>query len=64
VSQNSQIKSFEIQAEQNGKWETIASGTTMGEWNQSITPVTSAKFRLVLKERYGFSGIREFQLFR
>lgn len=64
VSQSSQIKSFEIQAEQNGKWETIASGTTMGEWNQSITPVTSAKFRLVLKERYGFSGIREFQLFR
>jgi alpha-L-fucosidase len=60
---NSEIKGFEVQYEKEGKWLTIASGTKMGEWKQNITPVTARKFRLVILDRAGFSGIKEFQLF-
>ncbi len=60
---NSEIKGFEIQAEKGGKWLTIASGTKMGEWKQNITPVTARKFRIVILDKQGFSGIKEFQLF-
>jgi alpha-L-fucosidase len=60
---NSEIKGFEIQYEKGGKWLTIADGTKMGEWKKQITPVTAQKFRLVILDRAGFSGIKEFQLF-
>jgi alpha-L-fucosidase len=60
---NSEIKGFEIQYEKGGKWLTIADGTKMGEWKKQIAPVTAQKFRLVILERAGFSGIKEFQLF-
>ena len=60
---NSEIKGFEIQYEKGGKWLTIAEGTKMGEWKKQIAPVTAQKFRLVILERAGFSGIKEFQLF-
>jgi hypothetical protein len=58
-----EIKGFEVQYEKDGKWLTIAKGTKMGEWKQNITPVIARKFRLVILERAGFSGIKEFQLF-
>ncbi|MDP4225621.1 MAG: alpha-L-fucosidase [Bacteroidota bacterium] len=60
---NSEIKSFEIQYEKDGHWITIASETKMGDWKQNIKPVTAQKFRVVILERNGFSGIKEFQLF-
>jgi len=60
---DSEIKGFEVQYEKDGKWLVIASGTKMGEWKQSITPVTARKFRLVILDRTGFSGIKEFQIF-
>jgi len=60
---NSEIKGFEVQYEKEGKWLMIARGTKMGEWKQNIDPVTARKFRLVILERAGFSGIKEFQLF-
>lgn len=60
---DSEIKGFEVQYEKDGKWLTIAKGTKMGEWKQNITPVIARKFRLVILERAGFSGIKEFQLF-
>ena len=63
VFQNSEIKGFEVQYEKEGKWLTIASETKMGEWKKNITPVTARKFRLVILDRAGFSGIKEFQLF-
>lgn len=64
VTGNSAIKGFEVQAEQNGKWQTVANGTEMGDWKQNIAPVTAQKFRLAILERSGFSGIKEFQLFQ
>lgn len=60
---NSEIKGFEIQCEKDGKWITLASGTKMGEWKQNITPITAQKFRVVILDRDGFSGIKEFQLY-
>lgn len=57
------IKGFEVQYEKDGKWLTIAKGTKMGDWKQNITPVYARKFRLVILDRAGFSGIKEFQLF-
>ena len=64
VSRNSEISGFEVQSEKNGKWLTIATGKNMGEWEKEITPVTARKFRLVILNRSGFSGIKEFQLFQ
>ena len=64
VLRNSEIRGFEIQCEKDGKWFTIAAGTKMGNWTQNITPVTARKFRLVILDREGFSGIEEFQLYR
>ena len=63
VAQNSAINGFEVQVEKAGKWKVIASGTKMGEWKQNITPVTARKFRLIVLDHKGFSGIKEFQLF-
>jgi len=60
---NSEIQGFEIQYEKDGLWKTVASGTKMGDWKQSIAPVTAQKFRVVILKRNGFSGIKEFQLF-
>ena len=60
---NSEIKGFEVQYEKDGKWITIASAAKMGEWKQNIQAVTARRFRLVILERAGFSGIKEFQLF-
>ena len=60
---NSEIKGFEIQFEKAGKWLTIADGTKMGEWKKQIAPVTAQRFRLVILNRAGFAGIKEFQLF-
>lgn len=56
-------KCFQVQYEKDGKWLTIASATEMGEWKQNIKPVTSKKFRLVILDKAGFSGIKEFQLY-
>jgi alpha-L-fucosidase len=60
---NSQIKGFEVQYQKGGLWLVIAGAEKMGEWKQNITPVTAQKFRLVIKDREGFAGIKEFQLF-
>jgi alpha-L-fucosidase len=60
---NSEIRGFEVQYEKGGKWLTIAGTEKMGEWKQNILPVTAQKFRLVIKDREGFAGIKEFQLF-
>jgi alpha-L-fucosidase len=63
VFQNSEVKGFEVQLQKDGKWLTIAKGTKMGEWKQAISPVRARKFRLVILDRNGYSGIREFQLY-
>jgi len=63
VFANSKITSFQVQCKKGKEWITIAEGEKMGDWSQIITPVKARYFRLLINNRIGFSGIKEFQLF-
>ena len=59
----SKITSFEVQYKKGNEWITIAKDEKMGDWEKVISPVKARYFRLVLNDRDGFAGIKEFQLF-
>ena len=59
----SKITSFVVQYKKGREWITIAKDEKMGDWEKVISPIKARYFRLVLNERDGFSGIKEFQLF-
>ncbi len=63
VKNNSAIKQFEVQYQENGKWITLASDTKMGNWLHKTAPVTAQKFRVNVIDMYPYIGISEFQLF-
>ena len=60
----SRIESFELQAWQDGAWQTFFTGTTIGEqWSHAFPPVTAQKVRLnILKASEG-PTLWEFRLF-
>lgn len=60
---DSKIKQFEVQYESNGKWLSVVSDDEMGSWSKNIPPVISQKFRLVIKDSFGYCGVSEFQVF-
>jgi alpha-L-fucosidase len=60
---DSSIGGFEVMAEVNGRWTSIARDQRMGSWEKSISMVNARKFRLVIRESEGMPGIAEFQLF-
>ncbi|GAB4045448.1 alpha-L-fucosidase [Spirosoma litoris] len=59
-----QISRFAIQYQKGNDWVTIAQGSQPGtNWQQTISPITAQRFRLVIQESVGSIGIREFELF-
>ncbi|MEY4886243.1 MAG: hypothetical protein RL151_1552, partial [Bacteroidota bacterium] len=60
---DSSIGGFEVMAEVNGRWTSIARDQRMGSWEKSISTVNARKFRLVIRGSEGMPGIAEFQLF-
>ena len=63
VYEKSKINAFSIQYEKDGRWQTLAQDTQMGNWSKTINPVQAQKFRLVINDSKGYPGIREFQMF-
>lgn len=59
----SKITSFEVQYKKGHEWITIAKDDKMGDWEKVVSPVKARYFRLVINDRDGFGGIKEFQLF-
>ena len=56
---------FTLEAELDGTWKAIATGSTDGHGKaQNIAPVTARKFRLQLSCAAGGPGVAEFQLYR
>jgi alpha-L-fucosidase len=56
---------FTLEAERDGTWKEIATGSTDGHGKaQNIAPVTARKFRLHLSCAAGGPGVAEFQLYR
>jgi alpha-L-fucosidase len=58
------VKRFELQCPQEGAWNTIFSGTTIGaRYQHAFPPVTAQKVRLTILESSDGPTIKEFQLF-
>jgi alpha-L-fucosidase len=55
---------FEVQAQVDGDWKTLASGTTIGNRKRlSFEPITARLFRVVIDQASSVPTLAEFQLF-
>jgi len=58
------VREFELQAQQEGEWKTIASGTTLGLTKEiSFAPVTARLFRLNILKAIEVPTICEFEVY-
>ncbi|QRR00689.1 alpha-L-fucosidase [Dyadobacter sandarakinus] len=60
---DSAIRRFKVQYLAGSTWTDLAEGSSMGDWQKEIRPVTAQKFRLVIDEYQGYFGVNEFELF-
>ena len=58
------VREFELQAQQDGAWKTVASGTTIGSAKEiSFAPVTARVFRLNILKAKDVPTICEFEVY-
>lgn len=64
ISKGQRVREYSIEAESDGQWITIATGTSIGNKRiQKIEPVTSGKFRLRIAGSLKEPRIKEFSLY-
>lgn len=65
IKKGQRVNQFKIEAEQQGKWVTVAEGTTIGYKRiLRIDPITAKKFRISLKTRKGAPVLNEIGLYK